>query len=607
MSSMRPNGVRLPAPPLHTLAYPASPQTPGSSTMERPRAVEHQVTAYAFVPSWTEARVTALDVYSGATVGSILITGEPYDIAVTPDGRFAYLSRRGANRVTVIDIGTMGLVATIPVGLEPHAVAVSADGSRVYVTEIRSHSISVIDTATYDVTSFFAGRMPWGIALTAEGDKALVVNRGSGALWAIDLAAHIANAVVVDREPVEVAIAPDGQTAYVTSTIDNTVVPIAMPSLEVQRSIPVGLFPRGLAITPDSREVFVANSNDDSITVIDAARRTVTGSIDMDTNAIPTGVAITPDGKRLLVGTHAGYVRIIDVATRQHIMRIYVGGQALRVSVGAMMIVPGGTSGAPLWISEDEDFTALGFGRFITFNGGVLQATGDWSTRRRVSLLAAGGAIDTQRFHVDLAGGVINDGPLIKHGRGTLTLSGLNTHPSTRVEEGTLIVTGSHAGRIVIGAAGILAGTGSVGAIDAPTGMISPGDALCPSSRVPAANGLAENPADSLADEGGAMLRATNVTMGPAHALVIDVGADGRASAACDCLAACGTAVLGGARLVLRQRGAVPRGAELVIVTNAAGSFAGIAEGATLSTAFSRFHLTYRGGHSGRDVVLTAR
>jgi autotransporter-associated beta strand protein len=300
-------------------------------------------------------------------------------------------------------------------------------------------------------------------------------------------------------------------------------------------------------------------------------------------------------------------VRIIDVATRQHIMRIYVGGQALRVTVGAMMIVPGGTSDAPLSISDDDDFTALGFGRFITFNGGVLQATRDWSTRRRVSLLASGGPIDTQRFHVELGGGVINDGPLIKHGRGTLTLSGLNTHTSTRVDEGTLIVTGSHAGRIVIGAGGVLAGTGSVGAIEALTGMISPGDATCASRGVPVGESLLDSLADGIGDEGGAMLRATNVTMEPAHALVIDIGADNRASAACDCLAACGTAVLGGARLVLRQRGAVPRGSELVIVTNAAGSFAGIAEGATIATTFGRFLLTYRGGHSGRDVVLIAR
>jgi hypothetical protein len=58
---------------------------------------------------------------------------------------------------------------------------------------------------------------------------------------------------------------------------------------------------------------------------------------------------------------------------------------------------------------------------------------------------------------------------------------------------------------------------------------------------------------------------------------------------------------------VLRQRGAVPRGAKLVIVTNAAGTFAGIAEGATIATTLGRFVLTYRGGRSGRDVVLIAR
>lgn len=540
------------------------------------------VTAYAFVPCWTDSRVMVIDAAAGTVVAPIGVTGDPCDVAITPDGRYAFVARRAVHRVTVIDLGAYTRVATIPVGLEPHRIAISADGSRVYVTEARSHSMTAIDVASHATTSFYAGRVPWGFALAADGSAAYVTDRASDLLTAIDLATKRAAAIHVGREPVEVVLSANGRTAYVACALDNALVPVALGTREAQPAVPVGRFPRGLAIDPAGRTIVVANSHSDSVSLIDTATHAVIGTIDLGRGTIPTHVAFTPDGARLLAGTHAGRVHIIDVVTRRPIAVVDGAGQSLRLTVGPSVVVPSRVSESPLAFGGDEDLDALGFGRFLTFNGGLLRATRDCHTVRRVSLLAPGGIIDTANFHVTLTGGVVNDGSLVKRGHGTLTVQGVATHPSTRVDGGTLRIAGVHRGCIVLTRTGTLAGTGTVGDIDAAVGSLSPGSSGLPGT-----------------------LRAANVTMGPGLDVIINLErvADVVDS---DRLIVDGVAALRGARLVIRSRSRVPRGRQFAIVTNAAGTFAGRREGNVIAAADSRFHLTYRGGRGGRDVVLTA-
>jgi YVTN family beta-propeller protein len=69
---------------------------------------------------------------------------------------FAYVT--GDNSVSVIDTATNTVVATIPVGNDPFAVAVTPDGKHAYVTNSDPNTVTVIDTATNKVWP----RSRWG-------------------------------------------------------------------------------------------------------------------------------------------------------------------------------------------------------------------------------------------------------------------------------------------------------------------------------------------------------------------------------------------------------------------------------------------------------------
>src|SRR5262249_25544096 len=103
--------------------------------------------------------------------------------------------------------------------------------------------------------------------------------------------------------------------AYVTNFGSNTVLVIDTATNTVVATVPVGRFPRGVAITPDGTHAYVANEFSFTVSVIDTATNTVVATVPVGIN--PVGVAITPDGTHAYVMNNTlccrlGTVSVID-------------------------------------------------------------------------------------------------------------------------------------------------------------------------------------------------------------------------------------------------------------------------------------------------------
>ena len=78
-------------------------------------------------------------------VDSIGINLGGSEIAVTPDGRYAFVSCIDADQVDVLDLVNRTLVKMIPTANGPFALTMAPDGRRVYVATYFDHTIEVID------------------------------------------------------------------------------------------------------------------------------------------------------------------------------------------------------------------------------------------------------------------------------------------------------------------------------------------------------------------------------------------------------------------------------------------------------------------------------
>jgi YVTN family beta-propeller protein len=139
----------------------------------------------AYITNATSDTVSVINTTTDAVtamipVGSFPVGGEPFGVAVSPDGSRVYVAHDiGPGIVSVIDTATNAVSATIPVVGNPIGIAVSPDGSRVYVTNNRSPgTVLVIDTTSNAVTAIVpGGSFPFGVAVTPDGGKVYFTNR----------------------------------------------------------------------------------------------------------------------------------------------------------------------------------------------------------------------------------------------------------------------------------------------------------------------------------------------------------------------------------------------------------------------------------------------
>ena len=106
--------------------------------------------------------------------------------------------------------------------------------------------------------------------------------------------------------------------AYVANITDNTVsvIDTATNPPSVVATIPVGIAPSGVAVTPDGKHAYVTNFFASTVSVIDTATNTVVGHGPGGDN--PGGVAVTPDGKHAYVTNFNANAVLGDRHGHQH-------------------------------------------------------------------------------------------------------------------------------------------------------------------------------------------------------------------------------------------------------------------------------------------------
>jgi YVTN family beta-propeller protein len=82
-------------------------------------------------------------------VTPVSVGHNPTDVAITADGKKAYVTNAGSRSVSVINTATNAVVATVAVGPFPLEVMITPDRLTAYVSDSASASVSVIDTSTH--------------------------------------------------------------------------------------------------------------------------------------------------------------------------------------------------------------------------------------------------------------------------------------------------------------------------------------------------------------------------------------------------------------------------------------------------------------------------
>lgn len=202
----------------------------------------------------------------------------PHGIVVSRDGRLLWVTCEGAQAVLELDAASGKILAAWKTGQDvSHMLVPTPDESKLYVANIRSGSATVIERASGRVKSVSTGAGAEGIDVTADGHEVWVTNRGANTISVIETATDsvIASFESGGQMPIRVKFTPDGKAAWVSNARSNAVTVFDARTRTLLATIPVGAVPVGIQMSPDGTRAFVANTNDDKVTVIGIASRKV--------------------------------------------------------------------------------------------------------------------------------------------------------------------------------------------------------------------------------------------------------------------------------------------------------------------------------------------
>jgi YVTN family beta-propeller protein len=294
----------------------------------------------AFVSNRLDDTVSVIDVAGRKATATIKVGDEPHGLIVNRSGTLLFVLNSATDDISVVDLRELREVRRLPASRNPWSLALSPDGQRIVATNTLSKLMPFREPSDSELTVIDAeagrvvARRPvpganllQGVAWHPSGRFALfTLNRTKNLVpmtrilqgWTITNGLGVAWAdgrvdqVLLDEpnwyfaDASDVALAPDGRLAFVTSEGTNRVAVIDVERLvgllqsasERERTevIPNHLgksfefilnyvetkdAPRGVTVTPDGTTAFVANQLDDSITVIDVARREAVARVDL--------------------------------------------------------------------------------------------------------------------------------------------------------------------------------------------------------------------------------------------------------------------------------------------------------------------------------------
>jgi YVTN family beta-propeller protein len=248
-----------------------------------------------YFSSEAEQTLQVVDGTSLALIKKISLTGRPNNISISRDGRRVYVGITSApGAIDVIDTASLERVKSIPTKGGIHNVYVTPDGRHIVAGSIAGRVMTVFDQQTDEPlwTLFDIGVRPIAFEVNPDGStKRLFVQLSDLHGFAVvDFASRSEVARVtlpndippekVDKGPFNsspshgLGVAPDGKTLWVTSRPNARVYVYSLPDLQLlPNPMDLGGRPDWVTFTPDSKRIYIATENTNSVVVIDVERR----------------------------------------------------------------------------------------------------------------------------------------------------------------------------------------------------------------------------------------------------------------------------------------------------------------------------------------------
>ena len=265
-------------------------------------------------------RVTLPNGWNLTPVGKMLPLGDlPLNIAVSPSNKLAAITNNGQSDQTIhlVDIEREVILDSITIGKSWLGLTFSGDGKYLYASggndniiiryAILNNHLSIKDTIRIG--------KPWpekisvaGLALDDKNNRLYVVTKENNSLYVIDIQSKkVVSKHSLGGEAYTCILSPDRKILYISCWGCDKVVLFDTYLQKITGSIPVGDNPNDMCITRNGQYLFVANANDNNVSVIDTRQKKILETLnsalypDAPSGSTTNSVALSKDEKTLFI------------------------------------------------------------------------------------------------------------------------------------------------------------------------------------------------------------------------------------------------------------------------------------------------------------------
>ncbi len=282
-----------------------------------------------------------------AALGFALLAGilaaSVVNAADTPANALLILAKHDST-LLIVDPSSLQVIARVPVGNDPHEVIASADGKTAYVSNYGSgayNTLAVVDlVAQKPLPSIDLGALRGPHGLTFVGGKTWFTAEAAKAIGRYDPATKSIDWILGtgQNRTHMIYVSPDMKWIVTTNVSSGTVSIIEKTTGSGpgpggpmgagdwnETVVHVGSGSEGFDVSPDGKEIWVANAGDGTVSIIEVATKQVRQTLAADVGGA-NRLKFTLDGKLALISSlRASDVTVIDTATHKTVKRIPVG------------------------------------------------------------------------------------------------------------------------------------------------------------------------------------------------------------------------------------------------------------------------------------------
>jgi YVTN family beta-propeller protein len=304
----------------------------------RPQTARANGIGTIFVANERANTVSVIEHAGNTVLASIPVGAGPRAVDFTRDGRFALVANRGAGTISMIDRDQYQVAATVRASTTAEDISAPLDATFSVLADGAGRQLAVVDSAGATVRTIQTPGRPLAIAADRGGRRTYVsIESGDVAVYDATSGSHLGN-IAVGGSPGHITLTPDGAVAYVSLPANGAVAIVDAPAGRLVATVPTAAGAAGSALTRDGRQLLVANSAANNVTIVDLASRQPAGTIAVGTG--PQDVAVSPDGSpyAYVANTGADTVSVIDLSRRTVSKTLRVGQGPISIAVAS---VPG--------------------------------------------------------------------------------------------------------------------------------------------------------------------------------------------------------------------------------------------------------------------------